>query len=323
MAELRANSGDFGLDGPNFVRGCQRVCVAKIGRRQHNCNPGGRDHLSAGERQRHCLRGAKSVDDFDVNRAGAAFADAVGQAAAAGEDGGNRRVAMIQAEQLLGVVGRRNVAMEGVEANQIGVPLGRAGVDVDQQRGVGRQHNHVGVALHAGHKRGVAECAAEVRGRAAFLRGVLADKNLRAAPVIGVVMVRVGFKVPGGAVEMVVHHVRPAAGNRRGRNNLEVRVLDPDRIVKLGEAGLIAAALVKKVFIADFHIGNAKRGGMTVLDPDQAPFRVGAAGGILNLVKRVLHIRRQRRPGGDMLAAQRVAGAHRKHRRHVQVLAPL
>ena len=98
-----------------------------------------------------------------------------------------------------------------------------AGVDVDEERGVGGNDDDVAVALHAGHPGGVAESRAKVGSGGAFACGPLAHEDLRAVAVCLVVVMDVGEELFGGAVVVIVYDVGSDAFNRGCGDDLQGR----------------------------------------------------------------------------------------------------
>src|SRR5439155_20587977 len=108
-----------------------------------------------------------------------------------------------------------------VIADQVWPPLTRTRVDVDEHRRVAVHHHDVGIHLHLGHERGVADGSAQVRrwrlaARAGipglerrFVSGPLADEDLRSAAIVLLVLPARHFQENvDGPVVVLVEHVR-------------------------------------------------------------------------------------------------------------------
>jgi len=104
---------------------------------------------------------------------------------------------------------------------------------------------------------------------------------------------------------------------------LQAGIFGADGFVELGVALFIAAGAVKPFFVADFDVGEREGRGVTVFDTLGAPFGVGSAGDVFNLIERVLHVRFEVLAGIDVVAAQRVSGIDGEDGLHVEVFAPL
>src|SRR6478736_8355765 len=104
-----------------------------------------------------------------------------------------------------------------------------------------------------------------------------------------------------------------------------MRILRLDGVVKLREPAIITSTAVEPIFVTDLNVGQLEWFGMTILRPARAPLGgLGVADEILDFFERFLHVRFERRTGGNhATAAEAVAGENTEHWLHVQVFAPL
>jgi len=87
-------------------------------------------------------------------------------------------------------------------------------IHVDEKRRVAGHDNEIAVALKAGEPGRIGERRLQVGRGIAFARGPLADKNLRALAIVGVVVVGLREGLPRRHVEVLVKHsgVTPFTG---------------------------------------------------------------------------------------------------------------
>ena len=243
MAKLRPSRLQRRLDRDNTLRVGEGVGLGPVaaGKGDERARLG--DGSCTGKVDAERLRGGGGVDQLHVDRAlRRVIGDGVEEMIArAGECGRRDFGAEVLGEHGLRVVAGRAVAGHGVVADQVGLPLHAAGVDVDEERRVGGHDDQVAVALHAGHPRGVAKRRAHVGGGRAFARGPLADEDLWPVAVFVVVVVYVGKELVGALVVVVVEHVGLHALQRRGGDQLQLRVLRLDGLRELRVTALVAA----------------------------------------------------------------------------------
>ena len=103
-------------------------------------------------------------------------------------------------------------------------------------------------------------------------------------------MRRVVEVLRGAHVEVLVEHIGLQAFDGRGGDELQIGIFRLDGFVERRVALLVAAGLVEPVFVADFDIGELEGRGVAVFDALGAPFGVGSAGHVFDLVEGVLDI---------------------------------
>ena len=283
------------------------------------------------------------VDDFQADHAGfAVFGDAVVEGRV-GDGGLEDGVAVIPAEHPDGMATGRAIDVEGVIADQVRTPLARAGVDVDEKRGVTLHDDEIGMAFHGGHPGGVGQRGFQGwRGRqlarrrfpwlGVFVGGPFSDEDFGAVAIVFVPARRgMPIEVSGGGIVMFVDDVRLAAVNHLagrvlgsdGGDAFEVRVFRFDGVVELGKTAVVASRFVKPIFVADLHVGKFEGGGMAVFGALSAPLGPGVAGDVFDFVERILHVRLEGGAGVDVGVLQVVTGIDGEDRLHLEVFAPV
>ena len=232
-------------------------------------------------------------------------------------------IAQAGREHHLRIIARRAVAIQRVVADQVRSPLHTARVDVHEQRRVGRHDDHITVALHASHKRGIAQRGSEVGCRRPFARSPLADKDLRAVAIGLVIVARFLEHALLALVIVVVDDVGLHAVHRHRGDDLHVWILALDRLVELRIAAVVGFLAVEIVLVADFDVAQLERLRMPVLRAYRAPLGLGVAGDVLDLFHPFLHVRIKIRTRLHQLASQRISRINSEHRFHAQVFAPL
>ena len=130
-------------------------------------------------------------------------------------------------------------------------------------------------------------------------------------------------ELPCASVEVVVVQVGLEALHRRGRDDLQVRVPLADRPGHLREPAVVAARAVEPVLVADLDVVQRERLGEPVGRPLLAPLAVGRAADVLDLLERLLCVKRHLRAAGlEVVAVQHVAGEEAQHRLGAELLAP-
>ena len=175
-------------------------------------------------------------------------------------------VAPVAAEHLLHVVRRRAVSPRGVEIDQVGVPP--LVVQVGEQRGVGRHHDHVAVALHAGHESRLGHGRTQVPLAGQLRHGVFAHVDLRPLALVAVVAGRVAGEELGTGIVVLVDDVGRALGGRAIGNQLHLRIAGLDRVVEQRVTLLVGRAAV---LVADLHVFQPERLGVPLPWPASHP----------------------------------------------------
>ncbi len=215
-----------------------------------------------------------------------------------------------------------------VEPDQVRVPLHV--VLVGEQRGVGGQLDHVGVAFQAGHERGLGQRVPP----GVALGGVLAEEDRGAVPVVGVVAVVVLQEPLRAVVVVLVDHgdagvaVELPGGVEGGAGVVgaavgddgDVRVRRLDGGAELLEAG--EELLGEVLLVADFQVGEVEGLGVAHLGALPAPFAGAGAVGELDEVQGVLDVPLQQRVvvDGLVLAAAGDQGGDDGQRHGADVL---